>query len=65
MYNLKGKAEPMVLQVADCSVVVSKSEPMKAGNSLEGKTQMKVCKVSYFLPNFSKGVGSGKGNMLR
>ena len=42
MYNLKGKAEPMDLQVADCSVVVSKSEPMKAGNSMEGKTWMSM-----------------------
>jgi hypothetical protein len=54
MYNLKGKAEPMVLQVADCSVVVSKSEPMKAGNSMEEKTRMKVCIMSYFLPNSQK-----------
>jgi hypothetical protein len=40
-----GKVESMVLQVADCSVVVNKSEPMKAGDSLEEKTQMKVCAI--------------------
>ncbi len=30
----------MIEQVADDSVVVIKSEPMKAGNSVEDKTQM-------------------------
>lgn len=30
----------MALQVADGSVVVMKSEPMKAGDSEEGKTRM-------------------------
>lgn len=32
-----GKAEPMVLQVAEGFVVVMKSEPLKAGDSMEDK----------------------------
>jgi hypothetical protein len=32
----------MGCEVADRSVVASKSEPMKAGNSLEGKTWMSM-----------------------
>jgi hypothetical protein len=46
-YNLKGKANPMGCEMADCSVVASKSEPMKAGNSVEGKTWMSMRK-RYF-----------------
>ncbi|MFS0647581.1 hypothetical protein [Siminovitchia sp. 179-K 8D1 HS] len=38
-----GKAKPMVLQVADGSVVVMKSEPMNAGDSLEEKIRMSGC----------------------
>ncbi len=34
----------MIEQVADDSVVAMKSEPMKAGNSLEDKTQMTLYK---------------------
>ena len=30
---------------ADESVVVIKSQPMKAGNSLEGKTEMTLCSI--------------------
>ena len=41
-----GKAKPMVLQVADGSVVVRKSEPMNAGDSLEDKTRMSGCMMS-------------------
>ncbi len=32
--------------MADRSVVVSKSEPMKAGNSVEGKTWMSMRNVA-------------------
>lgn len=43
------------------SVVVRKSEPMKAGDSAEGKTRMSVCKASYNLPLPQKGMGGGEG----
>lgn len=36
----------MALQVADGSVVVRKSEPMKAGDRLEEKTRMSRCNMS-------------------
>ncbi|MDC3415288.1 hypothetical protein NC797_05930 [Aquibacillus sp. 3ASR75-11] len=41
-----GKAEPMVLQVAEGFVVVMKSEPLKAGDSVEDKTWMSGCIAS-------------------
>ncbi len=41
-----GKAKPRVLQVADGSVVAMKFEPMKAGDSLEGKSRMSRCMMS-------------------
>ncbi|MDQ0877818.1 hypothetical protein QFZ77_006477 [Paenibacillus sp. V4I3] len=41
-YNLKGEVESMCFEMADRSVVASKSELMKAGNSLEGKIRMSI-----------------------
>jgi hypothetical protein len=34
----------MGLQMADCSVVVNKFEPMKPGDSVEGKAQTIICR---------------------
>jgi hypothetical protein len=53
------------------SVVANKSEPMKAGNSLEGKTWMsmrarkkKITQSHNLLP-LQKREDRGKGNVLR
>jgi hypothetical protein len=67
----------MGCEVADHSVVASKSEPMKAGNSLEGKTWMSMrgfffeaivsfgnCESHNLLP-LQKREDRGKGNVLR
>jgi hypothetical protein len=52
--------------MADRSVVVSKSEPLKAGNSLEDKTQMsmrtrkkKLSRITCF--HFKRGKTEAKG----
>jgi hypothetical protein len=41
-----GKAKSMGCEMADRSVVASKSEPMKAGNSVEDKTRMSMRQVA-------------------
>lgn len=41
-----GKAESMGCEMADRPVVARKSEPMKAGDSMEGKTRMSVRRVA-------------------
>ncbi|KRF04473.1 hypothetical protein ASG89_21750 [Paenibacillus sp. Soil766] len=65
--------------MADHSVVVNKSEPMKAGNSLEDKAQMSMRGVFFFgavqgrgkkikshnLLPLQKREDRGKGNVLR
>lgn len=55
--------------MADRSVVANKSEPMKAGNSLEGKTWMSMRArkktQSHNLLSLQKREDRGKGNVLR
>jgi hypothetical protein len=62
----------MGCEVADRSVVASKSEPMKAGNRLEDKTWMSMRKdvarsyaKSHNLLPLQKREDRGKGNVLR
>ncbi|MEX2461440.1 MAG: hypothetical protein WD469_09145 [Paenibacillaceae bacterium] len=43
-----GKAGTRNGEMADRSVVVSKSEPMKAGNSMEGKTWMSMRGLFFY-----------------
>jgi hypothetical protein len=61
----------MGCEMADRSVVASKSEPMKAGNSLEEKTRMsmrtrgKKKTQSHNLLPLQKREDRGKGDVLR
>jgi hypothetical protein len=60
----------MGCEMADRPVVVSKSEPMKAGNSLEDKTRMsmrtrKKKTQSHNLLPLQKREDRGKGDVLR
>jgi hypothetical protein len=59
----------MGCEMADRSVVAIKFEPMKAGNSLEGKTRMSMRArkktQSHNLLPFQKREDRGKGDVLR
>lgn len=59
----------MGCEMADRSVVASKSEPMKAGNSLEGKTRMSMRArkktQSHNLLSLQKKEDRGKGDVPR
>jgi hypothetical protein len=59
----------MGCEMADGSVVASKSEPMKAGNSLEEKTRMSMRTrkktQSHNLLPLQKRDDRGKGDVLR